>query len=352
MTQKKSAKNKFRKVSERTSSFVKDNLNKDELIEKRDKLQKVISDACFNKENAIDITNKVLDTTKAIGEKSFEKTAVLTKKAGKEISTFAQASVDKVKNIDLEKYRFDMEDVLKQLLKIPAFQIDRGSFLRKELKNYYPEKTISLGIERNPAYAGVDRKTVNKIAKEVINYETNKVSVISFAAGLPGGLAMAAAIPTDIIQYFGNMLVVTQKLAYLYGFDDLGIKENEVNDTILNELMIFFGVMFGIQGANATLKVIADATAAKVAKSLSQKALTKTTIYPIVKSTARIIGVKMTKEIFAKNVSKAVPIVGGVVSGSITYATFKPSANRLKKRLEMMNISNPEFYKDFVENIA
>ena len=37
--------------------------------------------------------------------------------------------------------------------------------------------------------------------------------------------------------------------------------------------MIFLGVMFGVQGANAGVKKIADAAAKKVAKSLAQKTL-------------------------------------------------------------------------------
>ena len=32
---------------------------------------------------------------------------------------------------------------------------------------------------------------------------------------------------------------------------------------------------------------------------------------------------KISKQIFAKSVSKVVPVIGGVVSGAITYITFK-----------------------------
>ena len=53
----------------------------------------------------------------------------------------------------------------------------------------------------------------------------------------------------------------------------------------------------------------------------------------------------MTKEIFAKGVSKLVPIIGGVVSGTLTYTTFKPAANNLKKHLEGLPMADVEFYK-------
>ena len=47
----------------------------------------------------------------------------------------------------------------------------------------------------------------------------------------------------------------------------------------------------------------------------------------------------MTKQIFAKGVSKAVPIIGGVVSGGITLATMRPMGMRLVDVLEQAHFS-------------
>ena len=68
-----------------------------------------------------------------------------------------------------------------------------------------------------------------------------------------------------------------------------------------------------------------------VEKQLVNKALTKGTIYPIVKSISKWFGVKMTKEVFAGFFKKAIPVVGGVVGGGLTYATFKPCCVKLKE---------------------
>jgi len=35
-------------------------------------------------------------------------------------------------------------------------------------------------------------------------------------------------------------------------------------------------------------------------------------------------GVKMTKEVFAGFFKKAIPVVGGVIGGGITFLAFKP----------------------------
>ena len=49
----------------------------------------------------------------------------------------------------------------------------------------------------------------------------------------------------------------------------------------------------------------------------------------------------MTKSLFAGTVKKAIPVVGGVVSGGITFFSFAPCCNRLKKALEDTKLSNP-----------
>ena len=263
-------------------------------------------------------------------------------KIGNSLVKAKTAVVDKVKDIKAE-------DIIHQAIKLPIVKINRGKFLHKELIKYYPEDVVNLAIKKNPAYAGVEKEKIDEISKQVINYETNKVSAISFAAGMPGGFAMVATVPADIAQYFGYMIRVMQKLAYLYGFEDFELNEEEVSDETMNQIMIFLGVMFGVQGANAGVKKIAEAAAKKVSKSLAQKALTKGTVYPIVKKIAQSIGIKMTKQIFAEGVSKVVPVVGGVVTGGLSYLTFKPCAKKLKNSFKDLYLCDPQYYKKLKE---
>ena len=42
----------------------------------------------------------------------------------------------------------------------------------------------------------------------------------------------------------------------------------------------------------------------------------------------------MTKQSFSKALGKVIPVLGGVISGGITLATFRPSAKRLQKQLQ------------------
>ena len=177
--------------------------------------------------------------------------------------------------------------------------------------------------------AKIPLQEIDKLADEVIKLERNCVSGISAALGMPGGWAMVATIPADIAQYYGYMLRATQKLLYLYGFPQIDIESNECkfDDATMNTLIICFGVMYGVAGANNALKAMAKALGKGVEKQLLKKALTKGTLYPIVKSVSKWFGVKMTKEVFAGFFKKAIPVLGGVLGGGITYLSFKVIQN-------------------------
>lgn len=53
----------------------------------------------------------------------------------------------------------------------------------------------------------------------------------------------------------------------------------------------------------------------------------------MVKKIASWLGIKLTKDGVGKAAGKIVPILGGIVSGGLTYVTFKPMAKRLKNEL-------------------
>ena len=131
-------------------------------------------------------------------------------------------------------------------------------------------------------------------------------------------------------------------MLYLYGFPEIDTNDEQLLDSAtMNTLIICMGVMYGVAGANTALKSMAMALGLGVEKKLINTALTKGTIYPIVKSVAKWFNVKMTKEVFAGFFKKSIPVVGGVIGGGITYATFKPCCERLRDTLKDTRLSNP-----------
>ena len=241
--------------------------------------------------------------------------------------------------------QIDIEDVILLAFKVPGVSVNRENFLKKELLTKYSQETINQAILTTPMKAKIQQEDIDNIANAIIQNERLKVSGISAALGTPGGVAMVATIPADIAQYYGCMLRVAQKLLYLYGFPQIEYKENEqaFDTETMNQIILCMGVMFGVANAKNGLLAVAKALGTGVEKQLMKKALTKGTIYPIVKSISKWFGVKMTKEIFAGFFKKAIPLVGGVVGGGLSYATFKPCCVKLKSVLEDTYLSNPEY---------
>ncbi len=253
----------------------------------------------------------------------------------------------KAKNLVVNKIdNLKIEELIKQTFKMPQVKVDRAEFLRLELQKYYPYETVKTAVRNNPAYAGIKKSAINEIAKQVINMETRKVTAISIVAGVPGGFGMAAAIPADLAQYFGAVIRTLQELAYLYGFPEFEIDGSGADDDTMDQILILLGVMFGVREASKGVDQIAGAEANKVSRGLVKTVLAKSAVYPIVRNIAGNIGIRMSKEIFASGVSKAVPVIGGAVSGGITHATFQSSALRLKNSLSKQPLSDAEYYKD------
>lgn len=233
-------------------------------------------------------------------------------------------------------------EVVEKALEIPGVQINRDEFLSNQFsKTRYSDKIESI-LEYGPVAAGVAMNDIARLARGCINWEATKVTAISAAAGIPGGWAMAATIPADLAQFYAHVFRVMQKIMYLYGFADL----NTVNEDFKSIMVIFLGIMFGVSGIEGAAAKLCQQLAAQVPKKIVKKKVAEMVIYRIVKKVAQWIGVKMTKDIFAKGVGKLIPVVGAVFSGGLTLATFKPMAIKLQNFLEN-ECSNNTDHTDF-----
>ena len=243
--------------------------------------------------------------------------------------------MNKDQNVGKEKVWFD---IVRKVLSVPGARVNRSSFLKDTLRPHLDEVTIQKIIDETPKKAGVDDDLINRVANGCINFHVTICTSTSFAAGLPGKWWAAGTIPADITQYFFHTVVVCQKLLYLYGWPDLFDDDeiDSVDEETLLKITLFLGVMMGANGANKAVAKLAEEFAKEVAKRLPKYALTKYAVYNISKQIAKWIGVKLTKETFAKQVGKFIPILGGFISGSITFFTLRPMAKRLQKHLKSL----------------
>lgn len=296
-------------------------------------------------------TKQILSSKlKGVADDLGEKAGVVIKKSS---DTLEKTKETVFKAVDANgDGQVDIEDVILLAFRVPGVSVKRDTFLKKELSLKYDAEIIEDVIRTTPMRANIAKDDLDKISTSIIQNERLKVSGISAALGTPGGAVMAATIPADIAQYYGCMLRVTQKLLYLYGFPQIEFKEDEQSfDTeTMNQIILCMGVMFGVANAKNGLLAIAKALGTGVEKQLVKKALTKGTIYPIVKSISKWFGVKMTKEVFAGFFKKAIPLVGGAIGGGLTYATFKPCCDKLKNVLQDTYLSNPN-YKENIGDV-
>lgn len=225
------------------------------------------------------------------------------------------------------------DKVMSVAMSFPGVKVNRNEFLVSALNTLCSEEQLKLIADGKRPADFLSIKAIDRLADSYISSHTVKVTALSAAAGLPGGWTMAATIPADLAQYYYHVFVLGQELAYLYGFPDLSDEKGALTEEATSVLTLFAGCMMGVGVANEAIQKLVENFAKEVVKRLPKYALTKTVIYPIVKQVAKWIGVKLTKDSFAKGLGKVVPILGGVISGGLTLATFKPGANKLKKTL-------------------
>lgn len=116
----------------------------------------------------------------------------------------------------LSKNEIATLQTIESLLKIPMVKVTRDAFLLSifEKKDENLKERI---LADGPVEAGVDRDELYKIARNLIFKDTTKSAIISFFAGMPGGLALPLTISADTTQFFGFAMHMAQKIAYLYG---------------------------------------------------------------------------------------------------------------------------------------
>lgn len=235
-------------------------------------------------------------------------------------------------------------------LQTPGVKVDREAFLRNAFSDFCDNEQIEQIIKENPRKL-LELDLLDVVAKNVIAKARREVTILSGVSGLPGNPFAAGGLAIiDMGQYIGFCMNVSQKLAYVYGFPDLQ-KNGQLSENSVNVLTAMLGVMFGVSQAVKAVNYVSKALAVQVAKRLPAIAFGHATWYVFIKQICKWIGIRLSKQLFAKTASKLIPFAGGCISGAITYASFGSAAKKLALQLRY----NSKFFKDVehtAENIA
>lgn len=220
--------------------------------------------------------------------------------------------------------------VARILFKNRACRINRTEWLSKTLTPYLLPEDVQ-NIEYLRPEEMVSQEVINLVANQVIEEHARCSSLISGGLALVGRSALALSTPTDLTQYWVELSLVAQKLAYLYGWDDFFFNESATEET-LARLTLIIGYGLGIYSCQDPLIASAHDTLPRVSDLYTIKELS-TNRNDNLKLISQALA-QLAKPIFAGLVAKRTPIWGVALAGATNYFNFKHVAKRMQIVLE------------------
>jgi len=235
-----------------------------------------------------------------------------------------------------------MEEIFYKLLglvlSMPSAKIDREAFLIEILSHLNAEE-MQKALNESPI-AVCSQEEIGKLAEKVIKSHLLKVTATSTVAGIPGGFAMAAAIPADLANYYYHIVTMAQKLAYLYGYPDLCDENGELTAEGKNLLIVFIGAMNNVKQATEVMKRVAEVVVQKYGSAIGEQVLKLGILRPIVAQVSEHVAMKMGGQLSGKTagniIGKAIPFISGAISGGLTYRAFRKNAHLLKDKMQYL----------------
>lgn len=170
---------------------------------------------------------------------------------------------------------------------------------------------------------------VQTAAKSFINYQIAKCTTSGFITGLGGLITLPIAIPANVSSVLYVQMRMIACLAHMGGYDT---NSDQVQTLVyaclagisLDQVVKQVGIKFGVKLAQGMVKKIPGRVLTKINQKVGFRFLTK-------------FG---TKGLI--NIGKAIPIVGGVISGGFDFAETKIIADRAYKMFILGDFSSPK----------
>jgi len=161
-------------------------------------------------------------------------------------------------------------------------------------------------------------KDVNNAAKKFINCQIAKCSTSGFVTGLGGLITLPVAVPANVGSVMYVQMRMIACLAYMGGYDTDSDQVQTLAYACLagisiDQILKNVGIQFGTKFTMAMVKKIPGTVLTKINQKVGFRFLTKFGSKGLI------------------NIGKAVPVVGGVISGGFDFAETKIIAKRAYK---------------------
>ena len=227
------------------------------------------------------------------------------------------------------------DEVIAQAIRLPGTSVNRADFLTEVLRGKFAPVIVHAACQTTPAKAGLTDRQIEKIAKKSLGKDGRRTTALSFAAGIPGGVAGAVTIPADLVQFYGYLVRSIQKLTYLYGWRDLvHVDASQTDVATASALVILLGVMAGVERANDTLARLGRLRASGADDTRLRTALAARAMQEEVNAISAELTKRMARRLGGQVAGKAIPVVGGIVSGIVTGSGFDEMSKRLLTQLK------------------
>ena len=243
--------------------------------------------------------------------------------------------------------KIDLEDFVVKALRIPGVHVDRSEYFESAFKKYCSPETIKKAIETTPAKAGISREIADKAANESISLQKTLATATSAGLGaVPGGVSVQTATTiADLGQFYGHLLVVMQKLMYLYGYPELDLEkgDNGIDDGTMNLIIIGIGTMAGVEIAGKYMKKMAELLAYRVPKKLLKGVLKEKVAYQVAGKVLDWFGIRLTRDLAQRGLGNSISFLGGAIVGGITLVSFSNSCSNFQKEISNTPLSDPHY---------
>ena len=167
----------------------------------------------------------------------------------------------------------------------------------------------------------------NTVARGFIKSYSQMAAGQGFVTGLGGMITLPASVPTDIAAYLGWLARTASAVQLCYGFEH----RTETADAQLKIAMLA-----GSGVSTLTLQGT-EILVTQLGRRVMITPYAQAPIQAVVRALARRVGITLTHKSFAR----AVPVVGGVVNGSVQGGLVYAGGNRIHAYYREIATSQP-----------